>query len=169
MDRVIHQYIFDVIIIHPCVSECCTGIRIIIASKRYWLLINHLSNRWYIIRRLKYDALILLSSFHRSFSPQFRGYPLLVDRVPLNLTQCSEWNNSSHDSYQGNLFYTSLFSIGAKKCDGARIMIRPLQRCQGSFLSIADFCRPFSMLECSSGHPSKVLSFYLLCMCDHPC
>jgi hypothetical protein len=37
------------------------------------LLINHLSNRWYVIRRSSYDALSLAPSFRWSLSPQFHS------------------------------------------------------------------------------------------------
>jgi hypothetical protein len=100
----------------------------------------------------------------------FLWCPLFIDRFPSISRSHSRGNKSSHDGYQGNLSYPSLFPMGSKKCNRARIMIRPLQRCQGSFLSIADFCRSlFQCLKCSSGRPSDVFLLYLLCMCDHPC
>jgi hypothetical protein len=40
MDRVIQQHIIDVIAIHRLVNESCTRTIIIIASKRYWLIIK---------------------------------------------------------------------------------------------------------------------------------
>jgi hypothetical protein len=69
----------------------------------------------------------------------------------------SRWNNSSHDTYQWNLSCQSVFSIDTKKCNRARIMISPLQRCQISFLSIADFSVHFFS---TSSPPRDALQAY---------
>jgi hypothetical protein len=79
-------------------------IRIIIASKCYWLLINHLSNRWYVIRRSRYDALSLVPSFHWSFSPQCRGH------VPGEINRPM---TAIREIFLAPL--SSLFPMGAKK------------------------------------------------------
>jgi hypothetical protein len=149
---------FDGIVIRWLGSESCARIRIIIVSKCYWLLINHLSNRWYVIRRSSHGPCFLMSSFRRSFVTQFHSH--VPGEITCPMTPIRE----------RNLSCPSVFSMGPKKCHRVRIMIPPLKRCEGSFLSIADFCHSlFQCLGCSRGRPSNVFLFYILCRCDHSC
>jgi hypothetical protein len=140
MARVIQRHIFDVIIIHRLVSESCIRIWIIIASKCYWLIIYQIYDMLFEDRVMMY----FLSGLFR----------LIV--FPSIYTPGSEWNNSSHDAYQTNLWYRCVFSKGVEKGNGAGIMMFPLRRCQGSFLSIADLLQfSFSVRRGLMGMPFK--------------
>jgi hypothetical protein len=88
------------------------------------LLINHLSNLWYAIRRSSYDAFSLPASCHWSSFPQ-------------SSTADSGSNNSSHELYQDNLWFLFVFSKGSQKCNGTEIMIRPLKSSLNSILSMS--------------------------------
>jgi hypothetical protein len=88
------------------------------------LLINHLSNRWYVIRPLSVGALS-------------RGRFSSIIALSISPPD-SRWTNSSHDGHQTNLWYRGIFPWGIQKCDWATIITVLRKRCQSSFVSISE-------------------------------